>query len=74
MIYVNIIFKRLTIYSTHFINILNLLYYAMRKSEKNSVAIFLAVALLAGTIAGSISPSFVDTQATEDKERLQRWT
>jgi hypothetical protein len=40
----------------------------MRKSEQFSVAIFLAVALFAGTIAGSSAPAFVvDAQATEDK-------
>jgi hypothetical protein len=39
----------------------------MRKSEKYSVAIFLAVALFAGTIAGSSAPALVDAQATEDK-------
>jgi hypothetical protein len=41
----------------------------MRKSEKYSVAIFLAVALFAGTIAGSSAPAFVvDAQATEEKK------
>jgi hypothetical protein len=41
----------------------------MRKSEKYSVAIFLAVALFAGTIAGSSAPALVvDAQATEDKK------
>ena len=38
----------------------------MRKSEKNSVAIFLAAALLTGLLAAS-APSIVDTEATEDK-------
>ena len=38
----------------------------MRKSEKNSVAIFLAAALLTGLLAAS-TPSIVDTEATEDK-------
>ena len=52
---------------TYFINILNLLYYAMRKSEQYSVAIFLAVALFAGTLAGSAPAFVVDAQATEDK-------
>jgi hypothetical protein len=40
----------------------------MRKSEKYSVAIFLAVAMFAGTIAGSSAPALVDAQATEDKK------
>jgi hypothetical protein len=39
----------------------------MRKSEQFSVAIFLAVALFAGTIAGSAPAFVVDAQATEDK-------
>ena len=38
----------------------------MRKSEKNSVAIFLAAALLTGIFAVS-APSIIDTEATEDK-------
>ena len=39
----------------------------MRKSEKYSVAIFLAAALFAGTLAGSAPAFVVDAQATEDK-------
>ena len=43
----------------------------MRKSEKSSVAIFLAAALLTGIFAVS-APTIVDTEATEDKNKYYK--